>query len=360
MTHHQSIAPISIDNRTIGEGHPSYIVAEIGINHNGDMNLAKEQIDIAAECGADAVKFQNFKVEDFLSSKDLKYTYENKSADGTTKPVTETQWDMFKRVELTDDHLIELADYCQKKGISMHSTPTSLEGIRVLQKVGVPVLKNGSDFLPNLDLIREMGKTGLPTVLSTGMATISEIGEAVDAFYETGNKQLIILHCTSSYPTPDNEVNVSRVATIRNTWGVHAGFSDHSYGVSAAILSIVYGACWIEKHFTSDKSLSGPDHRFSMDGNELKELVRGIRAAETQIGTPTLGPTKSEVINREGFRLSCVAATSLEAGTALQKDQISYHRPGSGLRPALSNLLVGRKLKSNIAKGHVFTEKDFT
>ena len=348
----KTLEPIQIRDRLVGPGHPAYIVAEIGINHNGDMALAKKAINAAAKAGADSVKFQNYLTEDFVSDRELTYSYETYKK-GRLVRVTERQWDMFKRCELTRANLQELLAHCRRRGISMHSTPTSRKGIDDLLRIGVPALKNGSDYLPNLDLVRAMGVTGLPTVLSTGMATVTEIDEAVATFRATGNSNLIVLHCTSSYPTPDDEVNIRRVQTIRDTWGVLSGFSDHSEGISAAVLSVVYGACWIEKHFTLDKTLLGPDHRFSMDPAELKALVQAVRAAEKQIGTATLGPTPSETESRARFRLSCVAADDVRAGTILTKEHVAFRRPGTGLRPALAELLIGRKLKKALQKGQL-------
>ena len=348
---------ITLANRTIGLHQPAFIVAEIGINHNGDMGLAKEEIDAAIEAGADSVKFQNYITEDFISSKSLPITYQTYNKQGDTIEITESQYDLFKRNELTRAQLVELADYCRTRNINMHSTPTSQKGIEDLVHAGVDVLKNGSDFLPNLDFVRALAETGLPTVISTGMSTITEIDEAINAFTETGNDQLIVLHCTSAYPTPNDEVNIQRIKTIRDTWGVLSGFSDHSWGISGAVLSVAMGACWIEKHYTLDKRLPGPDHRFSLDPTELKELVQAVRAAESQIGTGLLGPTHSERHSRESFRLSCVAKTNISAGTILTKDNISFHRPGTGLKPALADVVIGRKLKSDVLKGHIFDEK---
>lgn len=346
---------VKIGRRAVGPGRPVYIVAEIGINHNGDMKLAKKTIDAAAAAGADAVKFQNYFTEDFISGRKLKYTYRSRG-----KKITESQYDMFKRCELSSDDLAGLAAHCRKRGIDMHSTPTSQRGIDGLLKARVGVLKNGSDYLPNVDLIRAMGKTGLPTVLSTGMAEIDEIDEAVKAFRSTGNKDLILLHCTSSYPTPDEDVNVCRVKTLQDTFGCLAGFSDHSHGISAAVLSVVYGACWIEKHFTFSRNLPGPDHAFSMDPAELAQLVGTVRAAEKQIGLPVLGPTKAEARGRREYRLSCVAAEGLAAGTVLSPEHIAFRRPGTGVKPAQADLLCGRKLKKSVSKGHVFdARKDF-
>jgi N-acetylneuraminate synthase/N,N'-diacetyllegionaminate synthase len=194
----------------------------------------------------------------------------------------------------------------------------------------------------------------MPTVIATGMGTIEDIDEAIKVFHETGNDKLIVLHCTSSYPAPDDEVNIQRVKTIRDRWAVLSGFSDHSSGISAAVLSTVYGACWIEKHYTLDKKLRGPDHRFSMDPTELQSLVQAVRAAEKQIGQPWLGPTESEKDARQSYRLSCVAENGIAAGTVISEKHIACRRPGTGLRPSLAGTLVGRKLKKAVRRGHLF------
>jgi N,N'-diacetyllegionaminate synthase len=345
---------IEIAGRLIGPGHPAYIVAEIGINHNGDMALARQMIDAAKDAGADAVKFQNYATEDFIADRDLTYTYVSHGEE-----ITESQYDMFKRCELSRDQVLDLAAYCRSRGVAFHSTPTSSDGLRDLIDAGVAVLKNGSDFLLHLGLIAEMGRTGLPTVLSTGMADLADIEDAVLAFRETGNKQLVLLHCTSSYPTPNVDVNVSRVRTLGDTFGCLSGFSDHSEGVTASMLSVAFGACWIEKHFTTDRSLRGPDHRFSMTPDELAALVQGVRTAETQVGSPTIAFTESERESREQFRLSCVASCALPSGFVVGRDEIAFRRPGNGIPPKRDRLVIGRRLKRNVAAGHVFSVDDF-
>jgi len=345
---------LQIDGRPIGPGHPSYIVAEIGINHNGDLDLARKSIDAAKAAGADAVKFQNYRTEDFLSDRKLTYTYVSQG-----KSVTEAQFDMFKRCELSRDHLRQLADHCRAIGIAMHSTPTGQDGIDDLLAAGVGVLKNGSDYLTNLDLVAAFARTGLPTVLSTGMATVAEIDDAVRTYRAAGGQDLILLHCTSSYPTPPDQINLTRIPVLRDSFGCLVGFSDHSAGTIAAVASIAFGACWIEKHFTFDRTLPGPDHHFSSDPAEFRQLVDSVRFAEAALGTPTLGPTANEEKGRLDFRLSCVAARSLPAGTELSIADIAFRRPGNGVRPAERGLLLGRRLKSAVEIGHLFTGSDF-
>ena len=339
---------LHIEDKQVGRHCPVYIVAEIGINHNGDMDLARRTIDAARQAGVDAVKFQNYQTEDFLSDRSLTYRYVSNG-----KVVEESQYDMFKRCELSGDDLTMLAAYCRQVGISFHSTPTSPAGVRQLVQLGAPVLKNGSDYLVHLELIEEMGRTGLPVVLSTGMATLTEIEDAIAAFRRTGNEQLIVLHCTSRYPTLPVEVNLSRMNTLSQTFGTLVGFSDHSEGVTAAAIAAALGACWIEKHFTLSRELPGPDHMMSADPAELELLVTTIRAAEVMPGDPAIVPTHVEESSRLNFRLSCVAARDLAPGTIISREDIVFRRPGSGLPPKMADFLVGMELKKMVSRGQM-------
>ena len=344
---------IQIENKLIGKGQPCFIAAEIGINHNGDMNLPKLMIDAAIECGADAVKFQNYYTEDFILNRDLKYTYISMD-----KEITESQFEMFKRYELNFDQLELLKNYCDKNGILFFSTPTSKKGIEDLLKLKVRLLKNGSDLLVNLPLIKEMAKTGIPTILSTGMALVSEIDEAVRAFEEEEGKELILLHCTSSYPTPNEEVNLNKLESLKKVFDYPVGFSDHTSGIEAAISSIALGCNFIEKHFTLDKTLPGPDHRFSSDPYEFKQLVSGIRKVEAMLGTSKIGPTTSEKLGRNGFRLSCALSKDLAKGDIITENDIVFLRPASGLHPRFSESLINRKIKTSKLKGQFINFTD--
>ena len=344
---------IKVEHKVIGEGQPCFIAAEIGINHNGDMNLAFKTIDAAIEAGADAVKFQNYYTEDFLLNRDITYSYLSQG-----NKITETQFEMFKRYELNFEQLTLLKNYCDKQGIIFFSTPTSKRGIDDLQRLNTALLKNGSDLLVNLDIIKEMAQTGIPTIISTGMATVAEIDDAVKAFEDAGGKELIILHCISSYPAPPGDVNLKKIPTLQATFGYPVGFSDHTSGVTAAIGSVVIGACFIEKHFTYDKTLSGPDHRFSADKIEFAELVNAVRTMEQNLGSSKIGPTQSEIAGRISFRLSCVASSNLKAGQKITNDDISYSRPSGGLPPKLANLLYGKKLRRGISIGESILIED--
>jgi N,N'-diacetyllegionaminate synthase len=344
---------ILIGERRIGPDHPAFLVAEIGINHNGDMELARAMIDAAAESGADSVKFQNYRTEDFISDRSLTYEYVSQG-----KPVVETCYDMFKCCELSRDDLMMLSEHCSRRGVVFHSTPTSPDGIADLLAASASVFKNGSDYLTHLPLIRAMGETGLPTVISTGMATLCEIDEAVRIFRATGNDRLILLHCTSCYPTLDQEVNLRRIPALAMAFGCLVGFSDHTCGILGAAGAVLLGACWIEKHFTLDKNLPGPDQSYSSDPAEFKSLVESVRSIEKMKGTSGIQPTVSETRSRREFRLSCVAANELSAGHDLTEADIAFRRPGIGLPPGQAHLLLGRRLKHSLSCGEVITLND--
>lgn len=336
----------AVENRSIGVGEPCFVAAEIGINHNGDMALAKAMIEAAARAGADGVKFQNYRTEDFITDRTLRYQY---TRDGQT--IELSQYDLFKQCELRRDELQQLASWCRECGVVFFSTPTSTATLDDLVVSGGPLVKNGSDFLTNIPLITAMAQSGLPTVLSTGMSTADEIDDAVSAFYAAGGTKLVLLHCTSAYPTPDDEVNLARIPALSAQYGCPIGFSDHTWGNGAAIAAVALGAVFVEKHFTTDKTLPGPDQAFSSDEAELRELVQGIRRVERQRGQSLIAPTASERVGRVQFRLSCVAAMALPAGHVLGQEDIVFRRPGDGLPPKALGQLLGRTLARPVAAG---------
>jgi len=322
------------------------LVAEIGINHNGDMDLAEEMIRAAAKAGADAVKFQNYRTEDFLSDHTLTYTYKSRGAE-----ITESQFKIFKRCELSEGDLARLKRCCDEVSVLFFSTPTSAEGVDSLKALGVSWLKNGSDYLGHLPLIRHMARSGIPTILSTGMATEEEVAMAVQTFREAGGHELVLLACTSSYPTPLDCVNLRRITTLAAKFGCLSGFSDHTAGWEAAVAAAGLGACMVEKHFTTDRNLPGPDQWFSSTPEEFSELVVRIRRTETMLGHGEIAPTRSELDAREQFRLSCVAKNDLPAGHVLSEQDITFRRPATGLAPCDIHLLIGRALVADVSGG---------
>ncbi len=333
---------------------PTYIVAEIGINHNGSLDLAKQTIDAAIESGVDAVKFQNFATADFITDPTLTYSYENAG-----KTVTEKMIDMFRRVEMDDDFLAEIGRYCNERGVDWHSTPTNSEGIQRLIELNVPVLKNGSDYLGHLPLISEMAAAQKLLVLSTGMATFEDIEDAVSAALSEGNDQIVILHCTSQYPTPPGEVGMKRMTRIAAAFGLPVGFSDHTLGSTAAVAAVALGARWLEKHFTLDRGLSGPDHNMSEDPETMKSYVSDIRNLEEMLVRDTFLLSEREREARAAHRLSCAASRDLSAGMRISAEDIRFARPGHGYPPKFADMLLGRALRRDIGCGTLFSDADF-
>lgn len=348
-----SPASFRLGDRLLGPGRPLFLMAEIGINHNGDMDLARRTIEAAAASGADGVKFQNYVTEDFVLDRSLTYRYISQG-----HAVEEPQYDMFKRYELRPGQLCRLQEYCRAAGLVFCSTPTSQDGLAELVELGVPLLKNGSDLLTHLPLVRAMAQTGLPTVLSTGMATLSEIATAVETFRQAGGGDLLLLHCTSSYPTPPQDTHLRKIPALAAAFGCPVGLSDHTEGLTAALGALVLGACLVEKHFTLDRGLPGPDHRFSCDPAEFAELVQAVRRLEGQLGQAAIGPTPSEELGRAAFRISCTAARDLAAGERISAEDILFLRPGTGIPPIQAALLAGRKLARPVPARQPFSIED--
>lgn len=343
---------VRIGDRAIGPGAPCLLIAEVGINHNGDLGLAHRSIFAAAEAGADAVKFQNYRTEDFLDGAELTITY----GSGSTR-ITEPQLDLFRRCELRRGALAELKGHCEERGLLFLSTPTSREGVDDLVAVGAPMLKNGSDFLGHTALIEAFARSGLPTILSTGMATLAEIDQAVRTYRSAGGSELVLLHCVSAYPAPPHSVHLRKIPMLEQAFGCPAGFSDHTEGHVAALGSVAMGARIVEKHFTLDKALPGPDHWFSTDPEEFGALVRAVRTLEECLGEPRLGHSVEETGARDTFRLSCAAGRDMPPGTLVRTEDVVLRRPGTGIPPDQSAWLCGRTIKQHMRKGELFRKE---
>ncbi|MFA4848766.1 MAG: N-acetylneuraminate synthase family protein [Methanoregula sp.] len=342
---------ITIGKKTIGEGFPAYIIAEIGINHNGDINTIKKMVLEAKFCGVDAVKFQIFKSEEFISNSDYIYSYTSQG-----KPVSESMLAMFRRFEFSANQWKTLFRFCTKQGIDFFVTPQNPSDLDfVLSLVNIPVIKVGSDDLTNLDLLDNYARRGKPLIISAGMATISEIEDAVTTIRNTGNNDFAILHCISSYPCEAQDVHLKKMLTIRQTFDVVTGFSDHTVGSVASVGAVTLGAHIIEKHFTLDKNLPGPDHWFSADPRELKELVCNIRFIEDALGTALVQPTQKEYAMREIARRSIVAIDDIPVGKIIQRNMVGFKRPGIGLPPKYLNIILGRKTRLFIRKNEQIT-----
>ena len=283
---------LSIGKHLVGPGHPTFIIAEAGVNHNGDPQLARELVDAAAESGAQAVKFQTFKAEKLVtrSASRADYQVANLGEDGS-------QFDMLKRLELKYEFHRELMDYAESKGLVFLSTPFDLEAIDFLADLGVSAFKAGSGDLTNLPYLDQMARQGRPLIISTGMANLAESREAVETIQATGNRELIVLHCTTNYPCPLEEVNLAAMQTMKQELGVMVGYSDHTVGTLVPTMAVAAGAQVIEKHFTLDKNMEGPDHRASLEPDELAKMVREIKTMEQVLGSSQARPGSKAVLH---------------------------------------------------------------
>jgi N-acetylneuraminate synthase/N,N'-diacetyllegionaminate synthase len=330
-----------------------YVIAEIGVNHNGNINLAKKLVDMAFECGANAVKFQTFITEEIVSkyAKQAKYQIENTQKE-------ETQFNMLKRLELSQNEFKELKKYCDKKGIMFLSTAADKNSLDFLINIGVKTIKLGSGEVTNLEFIRCVAEKQIPIILSTGMSNLGEIEEALNIIYSTGNKQITLLHSTTNYPTDYNEVNLKAMLTLKNAFNVNVGYSDHTLGNEAAIAAVTLGATMIEKHFTLDRNMEGPDHKASLNVQEFKKFVSSIRNTEKLLGDGIKRPVSSEIIIMNNARRSIVAASDIKKGTIITENLIKYKRPGTGIYPKFKNIVLGRKVKRNLKADELITWED--
>ena len=328
----------------VGPGHPTFIIAEAGVNHNGDPQLARELVDAAAESGAQAVKFQTFKAEKLVtrSASRADYQVANLGEDGS-------QFDMLKRLELKYEFHRELMDYAESKGLVFLSTPFDLEAIDFLADLGVSAFKAGSGDLTNLPYLDQMARQGRPLIISTGMANLAESREAVETIQATGNRELIVLHCTTNYPCPLEEVNLAAMQTMKQELGVMVGYSDHTVGTLVPTMAVAAGAQVIEKHFTLDKNMEGPDHRASLEPDELAKMVREIKTMEQVLGSGEKVPNVSEEKIMQVVRKSIVAAVDIAEGSVLSPEMLTIKRPGTGLHPREFTRILGKKTSRNIA-----------
>ena len=331
-----------------GAGGRIFIVAEAGVNHNGDPALARRLVDAAAESGADAVKFQTFRVDALLTRGAPKAGYQVE-----TTGAGESQREMLARLELATAVLAELKDRAAKRGLTFFSAPFDEESADVLDRLGVALFKVPSGEITNLPLLRHLASKGRPIILSTGMSSLDEVEQAVAAIRAAGNPPLAVLHCLSAYPAPAAEVNLRAMDALAARCGCPVGFSDHTVGIEIAVAAAARGAVIIEKHLTLDKTLPGPDHRASLDPVEFAAMVRAIRAVESALGDGTKRPMPSELDTRRVARKSLVAARALRAGARLGAGDVLIKRPGTGISPADLDKAIGRPLARDIAADEV-------
>ncbi|MFQ5801296.1 MAG: N-acetylneuraminate synthase [Candidatus Methylomirabilales bacterium] len=329
--------------RKIGPGYSCFIIAEAGVNHNGDVELAKRLVDVAVEAGADAVKFQTFKAERVVSPGAPKAEYQKQ-----TTGAAESQFEMLCGLELSPETHLELFSYCRRRGIVFMSTPFDEESADLLDELDVPVFKIPSGEITNLPFLTHVARKGKPMIVSTGMSYMDEVKVAVRTIEEVGSTGFILLHCVSAYPANPADANLRAMHTMSTEFNVPVGYSDHTPGIEVALAAVTLGACVIEKHFTLDRSLPGPDHQASLEPGELAALVRGVRNVEKALGHGRKEPAAGEADTAAVARRSLVAAQDIPAGTALTLDLIAVKRPGTGLPPAMLPYLVGRTLRVDV------------
>lgn len=317
-----------------------FIIAEAGVNHNGSIELAKKLIDVASESGANAVKFQTFKAEKLVSKNANKADYQKQTTDNS-----ESQFDMIKKLELDMDKHKELISYCKIKNIMFLSTPFDYDSIELLNDLGLEIFKIPSGEITNLPYLRHIGKLNKKVILSTGMATIGEIEDALDVLIAAGAKKenIIVLHANTMYPTPMEDVNLKAMVTIGNTFDIAFGYSDHTLGIEVDIAAVAMGACCIEKHFTLDCTMEGPDHKASLEPDELKAMVKAIRNIELALGSSIKKPSKSEIPNMQIARKSIVACKDINKGDIFTEKNIAIKRPGNGINPMRWDEVIGTK-----------------
>jgi len=341
---------LRIGDKLVGDGEPCFIIAEAGVNHNGDFELAKKLIDVAKQAGADAVKFQTFKSEGVTTATTTMASYQERNIGDS-----ESQVKMLRRLELEYELFEELKDYCDEKGIIFLSTPHSYDAINFLDPL-VPAHKIGSGDLTNIPSLEMIAKKGKPVILSTGMGTLEEIREAVDAVRNQANERIVVLQCVSNYPSSLEDQNIKAVQTLRKEFNVLTGYSDHTMSIIAPLIAVSLGACVIEKHLTLDRTLPGPDHKASLEPNELKEMIDSIRKAERALGDGIKKPTDEEVEIKRVTRKSLVAGVDIPEGTAISREMIEIKRPETGIRPKRLKDILGKKANRSIVKDEVITE----
>ena len=335
------------------------IIAEAGVNHNGDIEIAKRLIDVASDAGVDYVKFQTFKADRLVSplAQKAKYQIKNETSNG------DSQLNMLKKLELSDADHKELISYCKSKNINFFSTAFDDEGISYLSSLNFDMFKIPSGELTNFPYLRAIAKTGIPVILSTGMANIDEIEKTINILVSYGTKksEITVLHCNTEYPTPMSDVNLKAMLTIKEELGVSIGYSDHTLGIEVPIAAVALGAIVIEKHFTLDRNLKGPDHKASLEPNELKEMVSAIRNIEKAIsGNGIKEPSLSEKKNIHIARKSIHLSKGLSSGSVITELDIIPLRPGDGISPMNWNKVIGKRVVRDLKKFDKITWSDLS
>jgi len=344
---------IKVGDRKVGLDAPCFIIAEIGVNHNGDIALAKKMISEAKACGADAVKFQTFTAERLVTQGTPKVRYQE-----DTTSAEESHYDMIKKLELSKESHVILKKYCASAGIDFISTPYDVDSASFLNEIGLAVFKTASADIVDLPLHHYLAGTGKPVIMATGMATMEEIETAIRIYNEAGNPSVALLHCVSSYPCSNESLNLRVISTLQTAFGKVIGFSDHTTGTMASVMAITLGAKIIEKHFTLDKTLPGPDHKASAEPDEFRDLVAAIRQAETALGSPVKQCQDEEKQMALVSRKSIVLRIPVRTGERITKEHLALKRPGIGLMAKEIPVIIGKAIRRDLPANHVLSWND--
>lgn len=323
----------------------TFIIAEAGVNHNGSFELAKQLVDKAVWAGADCIKFQTFNSKNLVSKNAQKAEYQKKTTDSS-----ESQLDMLKKLELSKEEFIELRDYCNQKGIMFLSTPFDLESIDFLASIGVKTWKVPSGEITNYPFLRAIGKRKESVIMSTGMCTLDEVRDAIEVLKTFETSDITLLHCTTEYPAPYDSVNLNAMLTLQNKFGFNVGYSDHTNGIEIPVAAVAMGATVIEKHFTLDKNMEGPDHKASLEPDELKQMVQSIRNVEAALGDGTKQPSDVEKKNIAIARKSIVAGCDIKKGEMFTEENLTAKRPGNGITPMNWAEVLGKIAKRDFSE----------
>lgn len=335
---------VRIGNAQIGASAPVWIIAEAGVNHNGDLGLALELVHAAKECGAACVKFQTFRSERIVTRESPKARYQLE-----TTSVNESQFEMLKKLELGYDAFARIAEECAREGVVFLSTPYSIEDVDLLESLHAPAYKIASALAVEPPLLERVADTGKPVLLSTGMCNLDEVRTAVRTLTRAGCEELVLFQCTTDYPSRLEEANLRVIPTLREEFRAPVGYSDHSEGLLATTAAVALGACAIERHFTLDRTMPGPDHLASSDPAEMRLLVETVRNVEKALGSGIKSPTARETANRKNMRRGIVAARQLPDGHRLELQDLAFKRPLQGIAPAEYEQLIGRRLTRTVA-----------
>ena len=313
-----------------------YIIAEAGVNHNGKLDLALKLCDAAKEAGVDAVKFQTWKTENIVTAQARKAAYQTENTG-----VEESQFDMLKKLELSYDHFRYIQDYCKKIGIDFLSTPDEEESLAFLVSLGLPFIKVGSGEVTNMPYLRKIASCGKPVILSTGMSTLAQVAIAYDTLLKAGAPKVSLLHCTTNYPCPYDEVNLRAMQTLKDAFKCQVGYSDHTMGTEIPVAAVAMGAEIIERHFTLDRTMEGPDHKASLEPAELKLMVEQIRHIEVAMGDGIKRPNRSEAENAKVVQKSILAKRPIKMGETLTEEMLTVKRAGAGISASLWDNVIG-------------------